>query len=838
MKTKIYLLLFLMTVSAVNAQALEQIQISRYAIISGSNEGGKDRLSLKYAQSDARMISSVFSELGGLDKSQSTLLLEPTPEELLKSIRSINDQMVLNNRKDVRNEFIFYYSGHSDENGLLLGEQTLEYKRLREAVKDLNADVKVAILDSCASGAFTRIKGGKRRPTFLVDESSTVKGHAFLASSSAEESAQESDLIRGSYFTHYLVSALRGAGDTTNDKRVTLNEAYQFAFHETLARTENSLFGAQHAAYDIQLAGAGDLVLTDLHNANASLVLPKSLSGRLYIRNADGNLIVELNKVAERPMQLAMEPGSYTVVIDKAGMLLKTEFVLRKDDAFILDEKIAQRIDSEDAVARGDVLPKYSKDEYTEVDLKVSLFPDFEYRSQETNGKKERVKYDLNLFAGQTDSLDGLGLGVFISYMREDSEGVQLSSTLNYAGGNYIGHRGTGLGNITRYNFKGGQGAGLFNYVGGRSEGGMGVGGFNLLKADLKGGAGAGVANIILGDVKGGVGSGVTNIVHGNLKGGAGTGVVNIVKGDVNGGVGSGVLNILNGDLKGGVGTGVVNIVKGNVNGGVGSGVANIVTGDLNGGIGTGVVNIVKGNLRGGVGSGVANIVKGNVDGVMGAGMVNIVGGTMNGLQVSGWVNIARRGDGYQLGVVNLADEFDGVPVGMLSLYRNGRKDVDFSFDELSYGNITFKSGTPSIYNMLGIGFKDKNGELSDVRMHWGVGKHVPLTQRAYLDIDVQFSSSIRKHNLVIDGFDYFNSKKYTGYCTFCWNSNNSLALRIAAGTKIARFLKLYGGVSANLLYDKNKDKVLEPGLVKAMHFNYLGKGFQIWPGLYAGVEF
>ncbi|MDH5216190.1 MAG: caspase family protein [Gammaproteobacteria bacterium] len=838
MKIKSYLFLILSLASVVDVQAAEQMQINRYAIISGSNEGGKDRLSLKYAQSDARLIAGVFAELGGLDKSQSTLLLEPTPDELLNTIRSINNKMALNSQKDIRNEFIFYYSGHSDENGLLLGEQKLEYKHLREAVKDLNADVKVAILDSCASGAFTRIKGGKRRPTFLVDESSKVKGHAFLASSSAEESAQESDIIRGSYFTHYLVSALRGAGDTTNDKRVTLNEAYQFAFHETLARTENSLFGAQHAAYDIQLAGAGDLVLTDLHNANASLVLPKAMSGRLYIRNSEGNLIVELNKIAERPMQLAMEPGRYSVIIDKAGTLLKTEFVLEKDDTFVLDEKVARRIESEDAVARGDISPKHKEDEYADIDLKVSLFPDFEYRSHVTNGKKEKVKLDLNLFAGQTDSLYGLGLGVFISYIREDTRGVQVSSFVNYTGGNFSGYRGTGLGNISRYNFKGGQGAGLFNYVGGNAEGGMGVGGFNLFKGDLKGGAGAGVANIFLGDVKGGAGSGVTNLVHGDLKGGVGTGVVNIIKGDVEGGVGSGVVNILGGSLKGGMGTGVVNIVEGNVRGGVGSGITNIVGGNLHGGIGTAIVNVVKGDLKGGAGSGVANIVGGDVDGVMGAGVVNIVGGKLNGVQVSGWVNIARSGDGYQLGVVNLANEFDGVPVGMLSLYRNGRKDLDFSFDELSYGNITFKSGTPSIYNMVGVGFKDKSGELHDVRMHWGVGKHVTLSQRAYLDVDVLFSSSVRKHNLEIEGFDYFNNKKYTGYCTFCWNSNNSLALRLAAGTKMSRFLKLFGGVSANLLYDKNQNKVLEPGIVKATHFDYLGKSFQVWPGLYAGLEF
>jgi uncharacterized caspase-like protein len=68
--------------------------------------------------------------------------------------------------------------------------------------------VRIAVLDACASGAFTRLKGGKPRKAFLVDESASMRGHAFLTSSAATEAAQESDHIGASYFTHYLVSGL------------------------------------------------------------------------------------------------------------------------------------------------------------------------------------------------------------------------------------------------------------------------------------------------------------------------------------------------------------------------------------------------------------------------------------------------------------------------------------------------------------------------------------------------------------------------------------------------------------------------------------------------------
>ena len=88
--------------------------------------------------------------------------------------------------------------------------------------------------------------------------SSDTRGYAFLTltSSSAEETAQESDRLKGSFFTHYLVSGMRGAADVSRDGKVTLNEAYQFAFHETLAQTVDTRSGAQHA--DVRHQPVGD----------------------------------------------------------------------------------------------------------------------------------------------------------------------------------------------------------------------------------------------------------------------------------------------------------------------------------------------------------------------------------------------------------------------------------------------------------------------------------------------------------------------------------------------------------------------------------------------------
>src|SRR5690606_29662670 len=164
--------------------------------------------------------------------------------------------------------------------------------------------VKVAVLDSCASGAFTRTKGGAMRPAFLVDESSNVEGYAFIASSSATELAQESDRIASSFFTHYFVSGLRGGADANRDGRVTLNEAYQHAFDETVLHTESTQGGTQHPAYNMHLAGTGDVVMTDLRSTEASLVLGKDVLGRLFIRDGRGDLVIEIAKKQPHAMTL------------------------------------------------------------------------------------------------------------------------------------------------------------------------------------------------------------------------------------------------------------------------------------------------------------------------------------------------------------------------------------------------------------------------------------------------------------------------------------------------------------------------------------------------------
>jgi hypothetical protein len=268
----------------------------RFLVTAGANSGGANRVPLQYAVTDAESFSNIMVEMGGVRTEDRIVLRQPDWNALNQALTTLEGRISRMPQGEKRAEVIFYYSGHADERGLLMGNDHVSYADLRARIGAIPAAVRITILDACASGAITRLKGGELRPAFLIDDSTEMEGYAFLTSSSPNEAAQESDAIGASYFTHFLVSGLRGAADTSGEGKVSLTEAYQFAFDETLARTTESQAGAQHPSYDINLSGTGDVVMTDVRETSAGLVLGKELRGRFFIRDDDDHLVAELYK--------------------------------------------------------------------------------------------------------------------------------------------------------------------------------------------------------------------------------------------------------------------------------------------------------------------------------------------------------------------------------------------------------------------------------------------------------------------------------------------------------------------------------------------------------------
>ncbi|MCY1022756.1 caspase family protein [Pyxidicoccus sp. MSG2] len=286
----------------------------RAAVVVGHNTGSGDRPPLRFAEADAGKMAGVLVELGGV-RPEDLLLLQGRGLAEVRQALDVAGTRVRRWHQDpsARVVLTFYFSGHSDGEALELGRERLRFSDLRAWLEGTDADVRVALVDSCRSGALLAPKGGVPGPAFdvrLTDELDSA-GQVLLTSSAEDELALESRDIAGSFFTHHLVSGLRGAADASGDGRVTLAEAYQYAFDRTVRDTAGTLVGAQHPAYDFRLSGRGELVLTELARPRALLELPEGFRRALVVNVARDQVVAELVPGAAR--RIAVTPGTYAL---------------------------------------------------------------------------------------------------------------------------------------------------------------------------------------------------------------------------------------------------------------------------------------------------------------------------------------------------------------------------------------------------------------------------------------------------------------------------------------------------------------------------------------------
>jgi hypothetical protein len=580
-------------------------------------------------------MARVLESLGGVADEDVVFVSEATRAALLAAFDRLASRVAAARVPGLRREVVVYYSGHSDEDGLLIGTDRLSYDELRARIQAIPAEVRLAILDSCASGAFTRHKGGVRRPPFLMDSSADTKGHAFLTSSAVNEVAQESDRIGASFFTHYLVSGLRGAADVNRDRRVTLQEAFQFAAQETLARTEKTQGGPQHAAYEFDLVGTSDLVVTDVRSTQATLALAPELAGRISVREATGNLVVELRKAEGHPIELGLEAGPYIVAMEGGTMQFEASVTLalgQRTEVGRLAFHPARPL--EVATARGDGAAPAAPPPV------VLLMPPPVVPLRPTHLHLGIVP----LGGEETLDVHGLSFGFIADRVGRLSSGLQLS-----IGANIVDHDLWGTQLAVGVNILRGGGAhavqvaaGL-NFADGAYEGAQIVSGANVAHGSLHGAQLAGGINYTGGAFQGAQLSGGANIVHGPAEGLQAAG-------------GASLATSMHGLQMAG-----------------GASIAGTVEG----------VQLAPVNLAGG-----ANGLQ--------LGVVNYA--TEDAGAQLGVVNVSSRSRGFKFGVINISREHDGETFGILNLIGNGIHDVAAYATDTMLSNLALKLGSQHIY--------------------------------------------------------------------------------------------------------------------------------------------
>jgi hypothetical protein len=317
-----------------SAETLEK----RTAVVVGADDGGEGSRPLRYAEHDADRIHQILTTIGGIAPQDAVLLHQPTADQILKALDAADHEAA-------GGLVLFYFSGHAHGGDLRLGGTALPLSTLRARLAGLTARTKIAVLDSCRSGEIIRPKGGRVAPAFEVsDDSVGPHGLAVVASSAADEDSQESDLLGASFFTHFFASGLLGDADANADGRVSLQEAYDYAYGRTVAETSEA--GAvQHPTYQYRLSGAGELWMTDVSRAKSTLVFGPGSAGSYVIVDANKRtLVAEVTKRPDSSRRVALPAGTYEIKRADGHSALFARVQLADGDTVTLNDSDMSRV--------------------------------------------------------------------------------------------------------------------------------------------------------------------------------------------------------------------------------------------------------------------------------------------------------------------------------------------------------------------------------------------------------------------------------------------------------------------------------------------------------------
>lgn len=283
----------------------------------GNNRGALADAPLLYAERDARELAEVLRTEGGVAPDRVRLLVDESADTVRRVILDVNAAI-----RDAQGAgprptaLILFYSGHADAEALHLGRTRLATAELRSILEGSPASLRVMFVDACRSGALTRVKGLKPAPEFALELDGQVEGEglAIVSSSAAGESSQEADRLRASFFSHHLVSGLRGAADRDGDGRVTLGEAYAYTYGQTV-RSSGETLAMQHPTYAWDVKGRADVVLTTPGLAGrraGRLRLAGAVGYVIFEEKAGGPIAAEVTPPRDRAV-LALPEGRYVV---------------------------------------------------------------------------------------------------------------------------------------------------------------------------------------------------------------------------------------------------------------------------------------------------------------------------------------------------------------------------------------------------------------------------------------------------------------------------------------------------------------------------------------------
>ena len=220
-----------------------------FALVVGiSQYEAAGRSDLPYAKSDAEAFHAhLRSPEGGAVPDERLRLLRDGEARTATILLWLKNLLAEAGEDDL---FIFYFSGHGENNGkdelCLLGYDTrttdpermwstgLRQQDILEAFRGAKCRKRLMILDACKSGLIASIgERSAERPEAVLAERLVEEDGALmiLAAASGDQRSYESKELGGGIFTHYLIKGLSGAADGSTgeaDGFVQLHELEEY----------------------------------------------------------------------------------------------------------------------------------------------------------------------------------------------------------------------------------------------------------------------------------------------------------------------------------------------------------------------------------------------------------------------------------------------------------------------------------------------------------------------------------------------------------------------------------------------------------------------------------
>jgi hypothetical protein len=199
-----------------------------YVVVSAGVNQTPGGAALSFAEKDAKdMRDALVGAAGPVERHDAGLLLGAT------CTRQCLWDRLMDASLQNPTYFLFFFSGHGNEDGLAVADGLFEYKVLHRALKVVNAPFTLVVLDVCNAGAFmikegAVVYGATPDLSWMDALSSATPGTRLFFSTGASRTASESYTLKNGAFTAALLAGMR-AGTPRIGEFVSDATAFNYA---------------------------------------------------------------------------------------------------------------------------------------------------------------------------------------------------------------------------------------------------------------------------------------------------------------------------------------------------------------------------------------------------------------------------------------------------------------------------------------------------------------------------------------------------------------------------------------------------------------------------------